>query len=110
MRLQRQWMCFTLGIQPWAEIKDFATLLRNDLVQQILSIVGCADEAAMRLRDQTEAELLSAENDVGGMLGRLMLGDTVAERWQVDPGEHRFALAEHDRRQGDMQLVDQPGA
>jgi hypothetical protein len=36
---------------------------------------------------------LSAENDVGGVVGRLMFGDAVAERRQVDPGEHRFALA-----------------
>ena len=42
-------------------------------------------------------DFLSAENDVGGMLGRLMFGDAVAERRQVDPGEHRFALPEHDR-------------
>src|SRR5580700_10135961 len=55
-------------------------------------------------------ERLSAENDVGGMLGRLMFGDAVAERRQVDPGEHHFALPEHDRRQGEMQLIDQPGA
>jgi len=51
---------------------------------------------------------LSAQNDVGGMLGRLMFGDAVAERRQVDAGEHRFALPEHDRRQGEMQLIDQP--
>src|SRR5579864_110427 len=54
--------------------------------------------------------LLSGENDVGGVLARLMFGDTVAERWQVDPGEHCFALPEHDGGQGEMQLVDQPGA
>src|SRR5579859_6843019 len=53
---------------------------------------------------------LSAENDVGGMLGRLMFGDAVAERRQVDPGEHRFALPEHDRGQAEVQLVDQTGA
>src|SRR5258705_1831831 len=39
-----------------------------------------------------------------------MFGDAVAERRQVDAGEHRFALPEHDRRQGEMQLVDQVGA
>src|SRR3984885_4486071 len=54
--------------------------------------------------------LLSAENDVGGMLGRLMFGDAITERRQVDPGEHCFALPEHDRAQGEMQLIDQPGA
>ena len=53
---------------------------------------------------------LSAENDVGGVIGRLMFGDAVAERRQVDPGEHRFASPEHDRRQGEMQLVDYAGA
>jgi hypothetical protein len=53
---------------------------------------------------------LSAENDVGGMLGRLMFGDAIAERRQVDAGEHRFALPEHDRGQGEMQFIDQPGA
>src|SRR5580704_18938499 len=53
---------------------------------------------------------LSAENDVGGVIGRLMFGDAVAERRQVDPGEHRFALSEHDWGQCEMQLVDQPGA
>ena len=40
---------------------------------------------------------LSAENDVGGVIGGLMFGDAVAERRQIDPGEHRFALPEHDR-------------
>src|ERR1700722_13704134 len=54
--------------------------------------------------------LLSAKNDVGGVIGRLMFGDAVAERWQVDPGEHRFALPEHDRGHSEMQFVDQPGA
>src|SRR5260370_41528149 len=54
--------------------------------------------------------LLLTENDVGGVVGRLMFGDAVAERRQVDPGEHRFALPEHDRGQGEMQIVDQPGA
>jgi ABC-type uncharacterized transport system substrate-binding protein len=44
------------------------------------------------------------------MLGRLMFGDAIAERRQIDPGEHCFALPEHDRRQGEMQLIDQPGA
>src|SRR5208337_553191 len=53
---------------------------------------------------------LSAENDVGGVFSRLMFGDAVAERRQVDPGEHRFALPEHDRGQSDMQFVDQTGA
>src|SRR6185437_5535387 len=54
--------------------------------------------------------LLSVENDVGGVLCRLVFGDAVAERRQVDSGEHRFALSENDRRQGEMQLVDQAGA
>src|SRR5580700_11677396 len=53
---------------------------------------------------------LSAENKVCGVFGRLMFGDAVAERRQVDPGEHRFALPEHDRGHGEMQFVDQPGA
>jgi hypothetical protein len=44
------------------------------------------------------------------MLGRLMFGDAVAERRQIDPGEHRFALPEHDRGQSEMQRVNQPGA
>jgi len=35
---------------------------------------------------------------------------TRAERRQIDPGEHRFALPEHDRGQGEMRFVDQPGA
>src|SRR6185437_11480245 len=61
-------------------------------------------------RAQWSCELLSVENDVGGVLGRLMSGDAVAERRQIDPGEHRFALPEHDRRQSEMQFVDQPGA
>jgi hypothetical protein len=52
------------------------------------------------------AGMLSAENNVGGMLGSLMFGDSIAERRQVDPGEHRFALPEHYRGQGEMQLVD----
>src|SRR5215467_5685218 len=39
-----------------------------------------------------------------------MFGDVVAQRRQVDPGEHCFALPEHDRGKGEMQLVDQPGA
>ena len=47
---------------------------------------------------------------MGGVFGGLMFGDAVAERWQVDPGEHRFALPEHDRGQSEMQLVDQAGA
>src|SRR5262249_15896201 len=54
--------------------------------------------------------LLSAENDVGGVCGRLMFGDAEAERWQVNPGEHCFALPEHDGGQGQMQLVDQSRA
>src|SRR5580704_10134064 len=53
---------------------------------------------------------LSPENDVGGVIGRLMFGDAVAERWQVDPGEHRFAPPEHNRGQREMQFVDQSGA
>ena len=53
---------------------------------------------------------LSAENKVCGVFGRLMFGNAVAERRQVDPGEHRFALPEHDWGQCEMQLVDQPGA
>jgi hypothetical protein len=40
---------------------------------------------------------LSAENDVGGVLGRLMFGDAIAKRRQVDSSEHRFALPKHDR-------------
>src|ERR1700676_5651492 len=60
--------------------------------------------------EPVHVERLSAENDVGGMLGRLMFGDAIAERRQVDPGEHRFASPEHDRGQGAMQLIDQPGA
>src|ERR1700722_6489595 len=51
--------------------------------------------------------LLSAKNDVGGVIGRLMFGDAVAERRQVDPGENLFALPEQDRGQSDVQLVDQ---
>ena len=47
---------------------------------------------------------------MAGLVGRLMFGDAVAERRQVDPGEHRFALTEHDRGQGEMQFVDQAGA
>src|SRR5579871_5001525 len=39
-----------------------------------------------------------------------MFDDAVAERRQVDPGEHCFALPEHDWGQGEMQLVDQAGA
>src|SRR5258708_8333286 len=53
---------------------------------------------------------LSAENDVGGVIGGLMFGDAVAQRRQIDPGEHRFALPEHDPGQSDMQLVDHTGA
>src|SRR3984957_12403829 len=45
-----------------------------------------------------------------GIFARLMFGNAETERRQVDPGEHRFALPEHDRGQGEMQLVDQPGA
>jgi hypothetical protein len=45
-----------------------------------------------------------------GVFSRLMFGDAVAERRQVDPGEHRFALPEHDRGHGEMQVVDQAGA
>src|ERR1700733_1948751 len=44
------------------------------------------------------------------MLGRPMFGDAIAERRQVDPGEYRFTLPEHDRGQGEMQLIDHPGA
>jgi hypothetical protein len=54
--------------------------------------------------------LLSAENDVGGVCGRLVFGDAEAERRQVNPGEHCFALPEHDGGQGQMQLVDQSRA
>ena len=46
--------------------------------------------------------LLSAENDVGGLVGCLMFSNAVAKRWQVDPGEHRFALPKYDRREGEM--------
>src|ERR1700727_445625 len=53
---------------------------------------------------------LSAENDVRRVIGGLMFGDAVAERRQVDPGEYRFALPEHDRGHSEMQLVDQTGA
>src|SRR3984957_18373408 len=53
---------------------------------------------------------LSAENDVGGVIGGLMFGDAVAERRQVDPSKDRFALPEHDRGQSNMQLVNQTGA
>ena len=45
-----------------------------------------------------------------GVLGRPMVGDAKAERRQVDAGEHRFALPEHDWGQCEMQLVDQPSA
>src|SRR5215469_34583 len=55
------------------------------------------------------AMALSAENDVGGVLGGLMLGHAVAERRQVDPGEHRFALSEQDGGECEVQFVDQPG-
>src|ERR1700733_3282821 len=53
---------------------------------------------------------LSAENDVRRVLGGLMFCDAIAERWQIDPSEHRFALPEHDRGQSEMQLVDQTSA
>ena len=44
--------------------------------------------------------LLSAQNDVSGILCRLMFGDAVAERGRVDPREYFFALPEHDRGLG----------
>ena len=54
--------------------------------------------------------LLSAENDVSGVCGRLVFGDAEAEHREVNPGEHCFALPEHDGGQGQMQLVDQSRA
>src|SRR5262245_56406515 len=54
--------------------------------------------------------LLSAENDVGGVCGRLVFGDVEAERRQVNPGEHCFALPEHDGGQGQTELVEQSRA
>ena len=53
---------------------------------------------------------LSAENEVGGVFGRLMFGNAVAECRQVDPGENHFALPEYDWGQCEMHLVNQPGA
>ena len=44
-----------------------------------------------------------------GVLGGLVLDDAEAERRKVDAGEHRLALSEHDRRQGEVQLIDQAG-
>src|SRR6185437_2991722 len=52
---------------------------------------------------------LTAENDVGSVLGCLMLGHAVSECRQVDAGEHRFAAPEHDRRQREMELVNHAG-
>jgi hypothetical protein len=74
------------------------------------AIVYRSFELQNRNQLQRHGGPLSAENDVGGVVGRLMFGDAVAERWQVDPGKHRFALPEHDRGQSEMQFVDQPGA
>src|SRR6185437_5506315 len=53
---------------------------------------------------------LSAENDVGGMPCRLMFGDAIAKPGQVDPGKHRFAFPKQDRRECEMQFVNQSGA
>ena len=39
-----------------------------------------------------------------------MLSDTITECRQVDTDKDRFALAKHDRGQGKMHLVNQPGA
>jgi hypothetical protein len=49
---------------------------------------------------------LSGENDVGGMFGRLVFDDAVAERRQVEPGEHRFALPKQHGGHGEMQFID----
>jgi len=52
---------------------------------------------------------------VAALTGADVIRELVAEQHRavphrVDPGEHRFALPEHDRGQGEMQLIDQPGA
>jgi hypothetical protein len=53
---------------------------------------------------------LPAENDVGDKLNGPMFGDAVAERRKVDRCEKRLALPEDNRREGEMQIVDQAGA
>ena len=44
---------------------------------------------------------------MGGVLAGLVLGDAEAEGREVDAGEHRLALPEHDRRREDVRLVDE---
>src|SRR5947207_1845424 len=53
---------------------------------------------------------LPRQNDVSCLLSRLMFGDAITERGQIDAVKHRFASSQHDRRQGEVQVVDQPGA
>ena len=44
---------------------------------------------------------------MGGVFAGDMLGDTEAERGEIDARKHRFALAEHDGGDGEMQFVDE---
>src|SRR6185312_16167882 len=44
-----------------------------------------------------------------GVFGRLVFGDTVAKRREVNSGEHRFASSKQDRRKCEVQFVDQSG-
>ena len=48
----------------------------------------------------------SAENDVSGILARLVFDYVIAECRKINPGEHGFALPERDGGQGEMQFVD----
>jgi hypothetical protein len=114
-----------LGVSPHAlSIRRGALLLHRSehVVDQHIRKMVCQDVVVLPLSSRgcpllqkianlsfvggRDGGLLSAENDVGGVLGRLMFGDAVAKRWQVDPSEHRFALPKHDRGECEMQFVN----
>jgi len=51
-------------------------------------------------------ERLAGEHHVRHVLGRLVFGDAEAEGREVEAFEQGFALAQDDRREGQVQLVD----
>ena len=53
--------------------------------------------------------LLAREHQMRRRIRRGALDDTKAQLAQVQAGEERFPLAQHDWRKGQVHLVDQPG-
>ncbi len=61
----------------------------------------------LRVRNLPRAAFLFAEHDMGGKFARGLFGYAEAEPGQVNPSEHRFAVAERDRCDREMYLVNQ---